>query len=80
MPGPVSDSFDPEFGTGEAYDELRDGISAVLTEITKAIGSPNLRYIVDVAREEDGVPIDLSLSERELRIVRFGLLRALETL
>jgi hypothetical protein len=84
MPGPVSDSRDPEFGTGENADLVRFGITELRDKITKLIGSDKLLNIVDLC---DGV---LSkklrsnktwiLTERELRILRFALDRALESI
>ena len=76
MPGPVSDSYDPEFGTSERAALVRDGIQAVVDKIR--LGT--LKNIVEVAGSTNGSHLPLRLSEREWRLVRFGLNRALESL
>ena len=90
MPGPVSDSYDPEFGTGEHAEQVNRGLQAVVDRITSTLG-PELANIVEVAYDnikwDDGVAPNryqgkhvLSLTEQELRLIRFGLLRALESI
>ena len=74
MPGPVSDSYDPEFGTGDNACAVRDGIQLVINRIQ--LGA--LKNIVEVAHSKNGKPLPIRLSEREWRLVRFGLRRALE--
>lgn len=80
MPGPVSDSYDPEFGTGENADEVRMAVEGVREIISEAIGDPTLRDIVQVAAGPPGAAHDLRFSERQLRVMRFALNRALESL
>jgi hypothetical protein len=80
MPGPVSDSFDPEFGTGANAGEVRAAIEGVVARITEQLG-PSLRNIVEIAYEgPEGPEHPPAFSENELRVIRFGLNRALETL
>lgn len=79
MPGPVSDSYDPEFGTGFNADSVADGIQGVVDRIAELLG-PQLLNIVAVAQGEPGKVFEVQLAERELRLIRFGLLRALETI
>lgn len=79
MPGPVSDSYDPEFGTGANAAMVREATETVVSRIGEAIG-PTLLPIVGVASSDDGPLLALHLSEREWRLVRFGLRRALESL
>jgi len=78
MPGPVSDSYDPEFGTGANAHDVRSGMEGVVDEIGSVLG-PGLRNIVEVAQGEDGPRFETRFSERELRLIRFGLLRAMES-
>lgn len=80
MPGSISDSYDPEFGTAEAAGQVRDAIVGVRQRVTNAIGSDQLADIVGVARADDGPRRQVWLSERELRLIRFGLDRSIETL
>jgi hypothetical protein len=79
-PGPVSDSYDPEFGTGENADIVRTAIMGVRDTLAKPLPT-KLRDIVELAREGPGGPVHaFTLTENELRVVRFALNRALESL
>ncbi len=78
-PGPVSDSYDPEFSTGENAQDVADGINSIVNKIDSKLGS-ELEYIVDVVHGSEGKKVEFILSEREMRIVRFGLNRALESI
>ena len=79
MPGPVSDSYDPEFGTGANCDDVKQATQDVVERIGKVLG-PLLHNIVTVVQEEEvyGTKHQLELSEKELRVIRFGLNRAME--
>jgi len=79
MPGPVSDSYDPEFGTGSNAEDVRDAIQGVVARIGGRLG-PELKEIVGVVQGKSGKRHHITLSERELRVIRFGLNRALETI
>ncbi len=79
MPGPVSDSYDPEFSTGENAVDVREAVEQAVARIGGRLGS-KLRDIVEVVRGNDGKRFTLSLTEKELRVIRFGLNRALESL
>lgn len=75
MPGPVSDSYDAEFGTRANAHAVQNGLDEVVAMITRMLG-PALRNIVEVADAENGPKLALRLSARQWRLVRFGLLRA----
>lgn len=79
MPGPVSDSYDPEFGTSQNAQDVRDALIGVRDSIRNLIGS-ELKYIVDIAQSvDDKNEIALAyFTERELRLIRFAINRALE--
>lgn len=83
MPGPVSDSFDPEFGTSANAQDVRDAIKHVVERIGEELG-PRLMNIVEVVHSDDDVRLDFiaktQLTRRELRIIRFACNRALESL
>lgn len=79
MPGPVSDSRDPEFGTGANRHDVEDAIRHVVTLIGNELG-PTLKNIVEVVNDPEGPTSRLRFNERELRVIRFGLNRALEDL
>lgn len=78
-PGPVSDSYDPEFGTAANGAEVSAALRDIRGEITLRIG-PGLRPILEVVEEKNGMNLYLRLSVREWRLVRFAIDRALETL
>ncbi len=78
MPGPVSDSYDPEFSTTANAQLVRESTQGVVSAITEVLG-PQLHSIVQVCERADGPKLSLQLSERQWRIIRFNLLRSLET-
>jgi hypothetical protein len=76
----VSDSYDPEFGTGANAHDVRDAIEAVRDKLAAPL-SEELRNIVELAHEGPvGRQHTVMLTENELRVVRFGLNRALESI
>lgn len=80
MPGPVSDSFDPEFGTGENCRMVQKRIEEVRDKIVgKRLGS-DLKNILEVTCGPAGRLFGVTLSERDLRVIRFAMNRALESL
>jgi hypothetical protein len=80
MPGPVSDSYDPEFGTGYNCSLVREAVTQVRDIVSSAIGTEQLKYILDVIGDKNGRKKKVSFSERELRIIRFAMNRALESI
>ncbi len=79
MPGPVSDSYDPEFSTesnandiGEAIEEVRSLLDGLLNVEPKDI--------VSVVHGSAMRLISSRLSERSWRILRFCTERALDSL
>lgn len=79
MPGPVSDSYDPEFGTGENARTVAAALQEVVDMATQLLG-PELKNILEVAMQQSSPVIPRKLSEREWRIIRFGLMRAIDTI
>jgi hypothetical protein len=86
MPGPVSDSYDPEFGTGARASEVREAITKLRDLVANRIGSDVLQDIVDLSERYNATQspeVDQKpwpFSERELRIIRFCMNRALESI
>ena len=72
MPGPVSDSFDPTWGTSANKGEVIDGIQDMDVILTKMLDNSPPRFILDVIREDNGPRELRELSERELRILRYA--------
>jgi hypothetical protein len=78
MPGPVSDSYDPEFSTGANREEVRDALREMSELLSRKIGAER-DYILDVVRRARRGKKIASFTERELRILRFGVERGLES-
>jgi hypothetical protein len=79
MPGSVSDSYDCEFGTGEAASQVKEAMQTMHERLGKVIGGPP-KYIVDVVNGECGKDIRVTLTEREWRFLRFACERAVDSL
>lgn len=79
MPGPVSTSYDSEFGTSENAEVVQEATTQVLDKITTLLGGA-LEPIVDVCQSTDKKPLQLRLTEREWRIIRFNLRRSLDSI
>jgi len=78
MPGPVSDSYDPEFSTEANREDVREVAREVNEEISLAVGK-DLKFIVGVVHnEDDSGPYDFMFSEKEVRVIRFCLNRFIE--
>ena len=79
MPGPVSDSFDPEYGTSSNKQDVREALEVVRDKIGKPLG-PALKNIVSVVHGKKWELHQFRFTEQELRVMRFGLNKALEFL
>ena len=79
MPGPVSDSHDPERGTAANRHEIAEGLHWMHERLEDCIGAPP-QYILDVVRGEDGPMQTISLSRKQLRILSFACATAEESL
>jgi hypothetical protein len=83
MPGPVSDSYDPEFSTGERATRVREGMMKVRDRLTSILGDKLLNIVdvvdgnFDTARSKKY--IHLSFTEQELRTIRFALNRSIDS-
>ena len=79
-PGPVSDSYDPEFGTGANAADVREAIKAATEKIAFAANLGDLKNIVQVVHGKAGRLTGITFSEKEWRVIRFALNRALESM
>ena len=77
-PGPVSDSYDPEFGTAANAADIHEAIGAIVDHLSQYLGER--KDILAVVNGKPGRVRELTWSERELRIIRFALERAMESL
>lgn len=80
MPGPVSDSFDPEFGTGASAADVQEAINKIVKRVEKTANLKERKNIVEVVNGKCGTTFSLQFSERDCHVLRFALERALETI
>ncbi len=81
MPGPVSDSYDPEFGTAETAREIKAELQRMYLQVSVALNGAPPRNIVELVRSKPTHNlIDRKMDERDWRLLRFALERAIESL
>lgn len=81
MPGPVSDSYDPEFGTAENARAVILAVQSVIRKIeSQALKGKPVKNILEVVTGDAGPLYAGPISEREWRVIRFAMNRALETI
>jgi len=82
MPGPGSDSYDPEFGTAGTVYELHAVLKQVYADVSSALDDQPPLPIFELLRRDDlkESEITVQFSEWELRIIRFALERAMDTI
>ncbi len=80
MPGPVSDSYDPEFGTREVVDDIDDALRAIYDQLTKILGGKAPRPITELIDVSYNNQIGALLTEKEWRMLQFAVERARDSL
>lgn len=80
MPGPASDTYDPEWGTGANRDEIAEAIQGVYGKLSGILDNRPPLYILDLVRADLPTDHTATLTEREWRILRFCCERARESL
>jgi len=78
MPGPISDSYDPEFSTGANAQDVREAIEQARDKVSAGLGE--LKNILEVVHGDAGPLKAITLNERQRRVIRFALNRALESI
>jgi hypothetical protein len=82
----VSDSYDPEWGTSDVRDEIATALEAMYARVSNILDNRPPKPILEVVRTDDAprnaivLPLDGQLTERQWRLLRFALERALESL
>ena len=80
-PGPVSDSYDPEFGTAANAHHICTAIATIVErKITSVLGEELVSISDLVYWEKPGKTYTLRVTEKELRILRFAANRAVESI
>ena len=82
MPGPVSDSFDPEWGTSANGGLISDALRELHQDVSAVLQARRPIYILDLVEERDQRTeiISAELTEWQWRIIRFALERAGESI
>jgi hypothetical protein len=80
MPGPVSDSYDPEFGTGFNAGRVSHAIVRVYARVTDILGGVPPLPILELVDSDLDRPITATLTEKEWRLLRFACERATDSI
>ena len=84
MPGPVSDSYDPEWGTAANAEPIIDALEVMYDRVAGilAFSEPmDIRKLANLSGDSDlAEPIPATLTEWEWRIIRFALERAKDSI
>lgn len=83
MPGPVSDSFDPEWGTRSAAEPITEALDIMYGRVSAILGNREPMDIRELAKkrlELDDKCENAPLTEWEWRIIRFALERATDSI
>jgi hypothetical protein len=80
MPGPVSDSYDPEWGTGANGDSIREELDELYIRLSTVLGEQRPIYILDLVHAEFPRPINATLTEKDWRLLRFAVERAKDSI
>jgi len=80
MPGPVSDAYDPEFGTSGNCNMIREQLADVYDVLTFVLGDKPPLYIIDLCESDLPAPVVFTLTEKQVRLLRFSLERAIDSI
>lgn len=81
MPGPVSDSYDPEWGTAETADEIVGALQTMYERVSLILNDKepiDIRRLAGMADKLTNQTLPMSLTEWEWRMIRFALERAID--
>lgn len=79
MPGPVSDSYDPEWSTAANASAIRESLRGVYDTVSGVLNGASPMYVLDLVRADLPSPITATLTEKQWRLIRFALERAGES-
>jgi len=80
MPGPISDSYDPEWGTQHNAGMIANELQCVYDAVSDVLGKRPPMCILDLVGANLSSTITATLTEKQWRIIRFALERAGESL
>jgi hypothetical protein len=76
----VSDSHDPEFGTGDNVQAIRDALAELYAKLSRVLRRAKPMWILDLLRADLPRPVTATLTEREWRLLRFAIERATDSI
>lgn len=85
MPGPVSDSYDPEWGTSHNRHLIIEALKDMYDKVSHVLGDKPPIYILKLVKDwayndDEIVRIRHEFTEKEWRIIRFALERSIDSL
>jgi hypothetical protein len=76
MPGSISDSYDPEWGTSGNASEIILCLDSVYDRVSDVLEHRDSKYILELIDVELPTQIPATLTEKEWRLIRFAIDRA----
>lgn len=84
MPGPVSDSYDPEFGTGYNAALIAHALHDMYKKVSDVLENKPPIYILnlisDWGTDNNSKRIKHAFTEKEWRLIRFAIERAIDSI
>ena len=80
MPGSISDDYDPEWGTATNRGEIEDCLREVYKKVSSILDEKPPIYIMDLVHKSLPHKTSAVLTEKQWRLLRFALERAMESL
>lgn len=82
MPGPVSDSYDPEFGTADNACQIRRALWDMYAMVSGVLSDRSPVYVSELVHDLTNRQgeITATMTERQWRLLRFALERAINSL
>ncbi len=80
MPGPVSDSYDPEWSTGHNAGLITDALDGVYEKLSTILKKKPPMYILNLVEADMPREITAVLTEKDWRLLRFAVERARDSI
>lgn len=80
MPGPISDSYDPEWGTAENASRIEKALVEVYARVSCVLWEKSALPIDQLIGLTLPRAIPATLTERDWRLIRFALERAIRSI
>jgi hypothetical protein len=80
VPGPISDSYDPEWGTGERTCDIAEQLGELYSKVSEILQNKPAIHILDLVEMDLPTLRQACLSEKEWRLLRFCIERAKDSI